>query len=76
MIRRLWGVGGSAFRNIGPNSDLTSNSQFIASNPHRYLINIANTSHQYHIGITTVSHGYHIGIITVAHRYHIGITLT
>ena len=52
----MWGVGGSAFRNIGPNSDLTSNSQSITSVSHRYNINITSISHRYHISITSVSH--------------------
>ena len=49
VIRRLWGVGGSAFRNAGPNSDLTSNSQSITSVSHRCNINLTSISHRYHI---------------------------
>ena len=58
VIRRLWGGGGSTFRSIGPQSDLTSNS-------HCNHIESASVSHQ---------HRRHTHTHALSHRYRINIT--
>ena len=86
VIRRLWGVGGSTCRSIGPHIDLielTSSSHRICIGftpssqrhklSHQYHMCITSLSHRYHNGITSISHRYHSGITPVSHRHHIGI---
>ena len=85
--KEVVGVGGSTCRSIGPQSDLTSNSQCYhietasVSHQHRnnttFHIDIKSVSHRYrnsNTDITSVSQLYHTGITSILHRYHIDIT--
>ena len=82
-IRRLWGVGGSTFRSIGPQSDRTSNSHCdhiesasridFTSTSHPQHTDVASVSQEHHAFITTIQH--HNDIISISHQYQIGITL-